>query len=74
MYCIGNVHKMAQDHKKYTPLDITITVSSMIYYLRYVASHDPNQLTYHYGASKSLEIRNLASMCVIFLNLCRQLQ
>ena len=56
--CIGNVHTMAQDHKNYKPLGITITVSSMIYYLGYVARLDPNQLAHQYGVSKSLEIRN----------------
>ena len=30
---VCNVHKLAQDHKNYKPFDITITVSSMIYYL-----------------------------------------
>ena len=41
--CIGNVHTMAQVHKNYRPFDITITVSSMIYYLVYVVrQHDPN--------------------------------
>ena len=41
--CIGNVHKLAQDHKNYKLYDITITVSSMIYYLGYVARHDSNR-------------------------------
>ena len=44
--CIGNEHKLAQDHKNYKPYDITITVSSMIYYLRYVARHDSNQFAH----------------------------
>ena len=70
--CIGNVHTMAQDHKNYKLLDITITVSSMIYYLGYMARHDPNQLAHQYGVFKSLEIRNLANMRVILLYLCRQ--
>ena len=44
--CIDNVHKLAQDHKNYKPFDITITVLSMIYYLWYVARHDPNQFAH----------------------------
>ena len=44
--CIGNVHELAQDHKNYKPFDITITVSSMIYYLGYVARHDRNQFVH----------------------------
>ena len=60
---IGNVHTTAQAHMDYRPLDIVITVSSMIYYLGYVAILDPNQLAHQYGVSKSLEIRNLTSVC-----------
>ena len=72
--CIGNVHTMAQDHKNYRPLDIAITASSMIYHLGHVARHDQNQLAHQNGVSKSLEIRKLTSMCVIFLYLSRQRQ
>ena len=72
--CIGNVHTIAQDHKRYKPLDIAITVSSMIYYLGYVVRHDPNQLAHQYGVYKSPGIRNLASMRVILLYLRWQRQ
>ena len=72
--CIGDVHTMAQEHKNYKPLEIAITVSSMIYYLEYVARHDPKQLAHQYGVSKSLEIRHLASMRVILLYLRSQRQ
>ena len=45
--CIGNVHKLAQYNKNYTPYDVTITVSSMIlYYLGYVARHDSSQFAH----------------------------
>ena len=44
--CIGNVHQLAQDNKNYKPFDIIITVSSMIYYLGYVARRDSNQFAH----------------------------
>ena len=44
--CIGNVHKLAQDHKNYKPNDLTNTVSSQIYYLGYMARHDSNQFAH----------------------------
>ena len=49
---MGNVDTMAQDHKNYKPLDITINVSSMKYYLGYVTRHDQNKLAHQYGVCR----------------------
>lgn len=47
------MQSLVQDHKNNNPLDIAFTVSSMIYYQAYVASHDQNKSVLINGLSTS---------------------